>query len=194
MILSRPFGILNLLLFNAPDTSAFVNNGLFKAASFRSFTAGGSSASSLHAVDPDDKYADLLNAYQKKKAPAAPDFSLSTPEPASPSISDIPDMSDVPDVDPSPLAEKSVDILEAIENAANSAIDASNQASEAAASISTPAAATATAAKATAAVKASTTAAAATAVSDSDKAPSLAEYVSKLSSLSWSNYKMRCRS
>lgn len=185
MIISLPLGIFQLLFLNAADTSAFTTSKVTTT----SFRAIERTAFGLHAADPDDKYASLLEAYQKKKVPASNSLSFSAPA----SVPDAPVPVPEP-VDPTPAlqaidsatssaSDKMDDILQAIDSAAASAIDASNQASEAAASISASAAtATATAIKATTAAKAAAVAATASTASDSGKAPSLAEYISRVSS------------
>ena len=176
MIISLPLGILQLLLLNAADTSAFTSQTFANA-------LGAISTTKLYDIDPTDPYASVLEAYQNKNKVSA-DISISLP--ADPSIvttTSIPDTSAIAD------APSNEDLLEAINNVASAAIDASNQASQAAASISDPAsaytAAAATAAKATAVAAtatASTTASDGNGAGVSEKAPSLVEYFSKISS------------
>ena len=168
MIISVPLAILNLLFWNGAHTASAFNS----PASFttRSTTATESSTH-LQAVDPDDKYASLLDAYQKKKGPSS-DFSFSTPPASTPTPPDVvPDVSTVPDVPsvdvPVPVPNKVDDILSAIDSATSSAIDASQQAAQAAASISNSFSPSSYASEAASA--------------SADKAPSLAEYISKLS-------------
>jgi|AntRauTorckE5430_2_1112549.scaffolds.fasta_scaffold06076_2 hypothetical protein len=154
MIISVPVGILHLLLFNAADTSAFT--------SIKSNKRIFAKTSDLRAsYDRNDRYSNVLDAYQKKSPASVP---VPVPEVPVDSLSLPDDISSVQDV------------VKAVNDAASSAIEASNQATEAANSIAVPAAALGakiTAAKATAIAA---TAAASSLDSTSDKTPTLVEY------------------
>lgn len=188
MIISVPVGILQLLLFKAADTSAFTiqkNKHLFAKTS----NLGAS-------YDPSDPYSNVLDAYQKKKMtgvdiklpsslPSAEQVTVPVTVPVDDSITaslSIPDVAS-PVTVPVAVTDSIQDIVQAVNDAASSAIAASNQAIEAANSITVPA--TALGAKVTAAkvtAIAAATSAAFSVDSTSDKAPSLAEYFTKIGS------------
>jgi len=200
-------GILQLLLLNAADQSLAFTIGNHKTTSISISTTTtttttsintssitGSTTTSLKAsIDPNDPYASVLDAYQKKKQTGG-NINLSLPPPAAvedPSpIASITDSVSVPIVDP---PTSTADIVQAVNDAASTAIQASNEAAEAAASLMNDTAATAAAASSVAAI---ITSAATSALTNSDatttttidtttnaaseKAPNLVEYISKI--------------
>lgn len=211
MIISLPVGILQLLLLNAANTGtsvsaytthtqsspSFRTRGLVQSNSNDVASASASASASttstrLYASDPVDPYASLLDAYKKKdKLPPAPTFSLTEPAPVVIDVPSVPVPVEVPTVTADAdgvltLSDKVDGLVEAINNAASSAMEASNQATNAAASIKAPATATVLGIKATAAAKTAAVAgASATATSTSgsaDKAPSFVEYLSNIGS------------
>jgi len=161
--------LLNLLLLNSSDAGlnnvpAFTPNKL----SSRKTT---SSSSLSAAIDPADPYANVLEAYQKKKAIVPDSLTI-----------DIPSIPDTTLVDTTTSSTSSTDsMVQAVNEAVNTAIDASNTATEAAAAIST---ASATAVKASLAKVATATAAStATATTlEPGKAPTLLQYLTNPSS------------
>ena len=186
MIISVPVGILQLLLFKAADTSAFTiqkNKHLFAKTS----NLGAS-------YDPSDPYSNVLDAYQKKKMtgvdiklpsslPSAEQVTVPVTVPVDDSITASLSIPDVASPVTVAVTDSIQDIVQAVNDAASSAIAASNQAIEAANSITVPA--TALGAKVTAAkvtAIAAATSAAFSVDSTSDKAPSLAEYFTKIGS------------
>ena len=184
-------GILQLLLLNAADqTLAFsINHKTTRTISTATTTrtsidtsinTSSGSTCLKAAIDPNDPYAGVLEAYQKKKQTGG--VNLSLPPPVE---------------DPSPIAAiadsvptSTADIVQAVNDAASTAIEASNQATEAAASLSIPDDAAANAAAAVASAVAaitnaatnSDTATATTTTSNAapEKVPTFAEYISKI--------------
>lgn len=152
--------LLNLLLVNSSDA------GLNNVLAFTPNKLSSTSRTSLSAaIDPSDPYANVLEAYQKKKAIVPDSVSIDVPS--------IPDTTTVLDT----TTSSTDSMLQAVNEAVNTAIDASNTATEAAAAIST---ASATAIKASLAKVASATAATtatATATLEPGKAPTLLQYL-----------------
>ena len=175
-------GILQLLLLNAADqTFAFSINQKTTSTSITSSSASTSINTSINSscgntclkasIDPNDPYAGVLEAYQKKKQMGGVDIPL--PPPA------------IADSVPTSTA----DIVQAVNDAASTAIEASNQASEAAASLSITDVASNAAAAAASAVAMFTSAATnsdtttTTTNAASERVPNFAEYISKIGTI-----------
>jgi hypothetical protein len=151
--------LLNLLLLNSSDA------GLNNVPAFTPNKLNPGRTSLSAAIDPSDPYANVLEAYQKKKAIVPDSVSIDIP-----SITDTTTVVDT-------TTSSTDSMLQAVNEAVNTAIDASNTATEAAAAIST---ASATAVKASLAKVATATAATtATATTlEPGKAPTLLQYLS----------------